>query len=300
MLRFVKVALSFAISIGLIIWLFSGVDMAAVYHHAKEIHFWPLPILILIFYTHYFFRALRWQFLLPGKVPLMPLVDGIFIGNLGTFLLPLRAGEIIRPGILSMKRLVTFPTAFVSVIAERLFDLSFVLLTFFILRPTFAKAAPWVANGALILASIGITLFFGLVAVIFLPGKFGRVVSLVVGVSKAISLPQLGNIVEKIFHDVLEGTKVLRHPRNLLLVTFLTAVVWGLNYLFLQVSLFLFTSPLLTPHPALFGTACAVIIALAVAAPSAPGFLGVYQSACLASFTLFSLPKAESLAFGMI
>ena len=43
-----------------------------------------------------------------------------------------------------------------------------------------------------------------------------------------------------------------------------------------------------------------VIIALAVAAPSAPGFIGVFQIACVAAFLLLGLSKELATSYSII
>ena len=43
-----------------------------------------------------------------------------------------------------------------------------------------------------------------------------------------------------------------------------------------------------------------VMTALAVAAPSAPGFIGVYQAGCVAALALFGISKEIGIAFSLV
>jgi uncharacterized membrane protein YbhN (UPF0104 family) len=43
-----------------------------------------------------------------------------------------------------------------------------------------------------------------------------------------------------------------------------------------------------------------VFVALAVAAPSVPGFLGVFQLGCVAAFKLFSYPAAAAQVYSIV
>ena len=50
----------------------------------------------------------------------------------------------------------------------------------------------------------------------------------------------------------------------------------------------------------IMGTTIAVLVALAVAAPSAPGFIGVYQTGCIAGFAIFGLNKELAIAYSLV
>jgi uncharacterized membrane protein YbhN (UPF0104 family) len=43
-----------------------------------------------------------------------------------------------------------------------------------------------------------------------------------------------------------------------------------------------------------------VFVALAIALPSAPGFVGVFQVGCVAAFNLFSYPISDAQVFSII
>jgi glycosyltransferase 2 family protein len=49
-----------------------------------------------------------------------------------------------------------------------------------------------------------------------------------------------------------------------------------------------------------FGVSCTVFLALAVAAPSAPGFAGVYELGCIAAFRLFGLDAAIATSYAIV
>ncbi|MCB0329486.1 MAG: flippase-like domain-containing protein, partial [Bdellovibrionales bacterium] len=86
------------------------------------------------------------------------------------------------------------------------------------------------------------------------------------------------------------------NPKRLFMVLFLTTLVWVTNFVLYWVLLYLLN----IEASLLLGTTVAVIIALAVAAPSAPGFVGVFQTACLASFALFTLPEEQAFVYSVI
>jgi uncharacterized membrane protein YbhN (UPF0104 family) len=46
--------------------------------------------------------------------------------------------------------------------------------------------------------------------------------------------------------------------------------------------------------------AVSVIIALAVAAPSAPGFIGIYQVGCIGALRLYEVSNDQAVAFALV
>jgi hypothetical protein len=74
--------------------------------------------------------------------------------------------------------------------------------------------------------------------------------------------------------------------RGGLVVTYL--LYWSFFFLFnLHVSIWV-------------ATTVTVFVALAVAAPSAPGFIGVYQAGCASGFLLFGLNQETALAYAIL
>ncbi len=252
-----------------------------------------VPVLIL-FILHNVFRALRWRFLLSrgSEIRLINLFDALMLGNLSTFILPLRAGEFVRPYVLSLKSPVPFATGFVSVVIERFFDLAAVLLSFGVLVVSIPDIPSEVYQGAgaLTVLAVGILLVMGI-------GSFAPRIVTVPGEWVIGYLPsKIAAPLNKFMHDFLEGTRVLKNFSTLLKVVILTALVWGSNYVIFYLYVALVNVP---PTPEL-AVAVAVVLALAVAAPSMPGFIGVYQVGCIWGFALFSHSKEVAITFSIV
>ena len=77
-------------------------------------------------------RALRWQYLLAplGPTRFSTAFRATVIGFAATFLLPARAGEVIRPYLLARREELSATAAFATIILERLLDLLTVALLF--------------------------------------------------------------------------------------------------------------------------------------------------------------------------
>lgn len=283
------------VSCVLIAWIALSVNWKEVTRELQRVNL--LVLLGILFFTifHYVLRAWRWRYLLPrgNQISLRELFDSLMVGNFASFVLPLRAGEFIRPFLLTrFNRETSFSTALVSVVVERFFDLSIVLATFAIVLGVVPGIPAWVNHGAAVLSLLAAVILLIMVVGTFAPQAVMKPVKLVTGLlPKSVCGP-----IEKFTADFLHGAGVLRRGGRLLAVMSLSLVVWATGYFSFQMYFWLFGE-----NPSLWvSLTVGVIIALAVAAPSAPGFIGVYQTACIAAFELFGLSRELAVAYSIV
>ncbi|MEZ4752871.1 MAG: lysylphosphatidylglycerol synthase transmembrane domain-containing protein [Bdellovibrionota bacterium] len=167
-----------AISAILVIWMCRVLDWTAVWESLKNAAYLPLIPALLIIWLHFVLRAFRWKLLLPldANISIRDLFDAIMLGNFANFVLPLRAGEIIRPGMVSRISKVSFSACFVSVVIERFFDLSTVLIFFSILLQFIPSVPAWVHQGAYTLGFLSIVLFVFIIASAFMPELLAKLI----------------------------------------------------------------------------------------------------------------------------
>lgn len=284
----------FVVSAALLGWMFLTIDWSGVGKELERFQWWALVPCVALLFLHFYLRALRWRYLLPGtqQVSLTHLFDSIIIGCLATFLLPLRAGEIIRPFMLTRYSRYSFSTGFVSVVVERFFDLA-VVLGFFALVAWMIPSMPeWVHAGAVVLSTIALGIFVLMSVATLFPGIIRGIAAKVLGF-----LPvKIGAPLGKFLDEFLEGAAVLRHGGRLVATIVLSLLIWGSCFLQFWAYFWLFGEQ----GDLLVAVTVAVIIALAVAAPSAPGFIGVYQVATIAGFQLFGLSEQLAVAYSIV
>lgn len=289
-----KTIIGLVISLVLVVALIFSVDWPNVWLAMEAMRLWPLIPAVILFVIQYIVRALRWRILLPNgdTIKTRPLFDAIMVGSLANFLLPLRAGEFIRPFLLTRYASLTFPSSLVSVIVERFFDLALVLGLFAIVTFITPGVPPEVNFGAAALSGIALGIFAVIILGSFMEERLLQIVDYVCRfIPEKLAAP-----IKKFSKDFLEGAAMLKTPSRVLLVIGYTCLVWmliiALNWVFFM---------LFDISPSLEAViATTVITALAVAAPSAPGFIGVYQWACIASFALFAFPNEKAVAFSII
>lgn len=289
--QFIGLAITAAIAGCLIMSL----EWSKVLEALKEASIAPLIASALIMFVQLWLRSYRWRFFLPevAEPPTVrTLFDALMAGNFATYILPLRAGEFIRPYLLSKQSRYPFPTAFSSIVIERFFDLICVLISFAVLLQFLPELDPALYKGAALLGGLAVAILVGMLLGIFMPHQLLALVKH----SGQVLPGRIGEHLERFTSELLHGLAVLRHRGNLVRVTVLSALVWGSCYMLFWSFLFCFA----VPSTFLVGTTVAVVLALAVALPSAPGFLGVYQAGCIVAFRAFGVSEEVAVAYGIL
>jgi uncharacterized membrane protein YbhN (UPF0104 family) len=115
----------------LLAFFFRGVDWAALGAALRGARLLPLAGLVLVTLLAYAARAWRWgDMLLPlGRVRYPDLFSATMVGFATGLLIP-RAGELVRPWLVSRRYPIPTSAGFATIILERLFDLITVLVLF--------------------------------------------------------------------------------------------------------------------------------------------------------------------------
>ncbi|HUF18689.1 MAG TPA: lysylphosphatidylglycerol synthase transmembrane domain-containing protein [Thermoanaerobaculia bacterium] len=247
-------------------------------------------------------RTLRWRTILnPADPP--PFYSTFFANAVGYMLstiLPVRAGDIARPALLSRRTNIKFSTAFGTVVTERVFDL-FAILTLFV---TFVLTAgsrftsdPLTARKFLIIQSGAVTaglllLFMGsMVASIFIFGD---------GLRKMHE--RLGRLIPRRFREgwmrffdsFVGSLDLARRGHALPKVILLTAGIWLCLASQFYFSLLALRHPL--PFSAGFFLTSVTILGLMI---PTPGGVGGFHKACqvvLTNFYHFNVSASVAVA----
>ncbi len=262
-----------------------GVNWADVGTALKRVHSpWLLLFVPLIAGVEYVIRTERWRLLLAEprerRGALFPIVAGAFFMNT---VLPFRAGEAAR--IFWTHRLMGRPLAgtVAALAVDRLMDslaLVILFLTALAARPGIVisrGATPGVLMGAI----VGVA-FFVLLA---------RHSEKMGGRIESLPLPRF---LRRLLTAFIDGAAPLRSFGTLGATLFLSALLWCLLAgTFLGVGRF-FGLPLTWAEASLLLAG----IALGVALPSTPGFIGTYEAAGVGTLSLLGYDK--SLAFPFV
>jgi len=245
-----------------------------------------------------FIRAWRWQLIMRngGFVRYWTVFHTMNLGYLLNNVLPLRAGEVLRAVIVGRRENRSVTSTITSVVVERLFDLSGLVMVFgltmiFYPFPTWLKAA----GGVLTVLTLGM-----LLAGYILSRSTDRLERF-----KAEKFSDPTTVPAKIAHRVIlliEGFGVLKSPLMLFHTIWTTA---ALNGIYVAVMKLVFDAFQLngTTYPALDGgtwvpaMVLTVITSLGFAIPSAPGGVGTYHAAVLLGLSWFGVDQGLAVIF---
>lgn len=180
----------------------------------------------------YLVRAERWQYLLEplGKTRFWVAFRTTVIGFAASFVLPARAGEVLRPYLLAKQENLPATAAFATIILERILDLVAVLLllgVFFVFfAGNAAAAAPRlyqaVALGGLIMVPVGVGI---LIAMFVMAGHPERLHRLVLRVERILPA-RMAHAVAAFARTFAQGLAVVRRPSRLALALVWSLVLW--------------------------------------------------------------------------
>ena len=291
--------ISLAVSGAIIGYLFWQLDWQIFFAQLKRVQpIYLLGILVLEILCFYL-RAIRWRYLLPTGLPVRTssLFDALMIGFLGTFLLPLRAGEFIRPWVLSRTDNLPFSTCFASVVTERAFDV-LALLALLGLSLSHIDVVPhWVSIGAQALAMVALAVTVLMLVSYLKPNLILGLGNKIISILLEKRSPELCEKLSRMLSEFITGLRAISSLYELLMVLVLSFVVWLEISMMYQVGMWAFGET-----PSLWvGIVINIMICLAVAAPSAPGFIGTFQAGCVAALTgIYGYSQEFSVAFSIV
>jgi uncharacterized protein (TIRG00374 family) len=279
-----------AISVIFLLAAFSGLNPAAVLDSIRSADL-PLIVIAAAWYlVSIVIIAARWGFLLRAikPVPLMNLVQLVFIGYMGNNVYPLRAGEILRIVLLQRNNSVPMARATTVIIIERVFD-GLVMLTLIIVSLGFVNIASPEINAMLTVATplflIALVAFFVLAARPNLLRKLAEVLTRI--------LPaKLRDITLHLTEEVIAGLEAFRTPVDLIgaiITSFASWMLGAISYMIVA-SAFGFEIN--------YGTALLLVgvINLAGLIPASPGQLGVFEFLTRLVLVAVGIGVSESVA----
>jgi len=238
-------------------------------------------------------RAIRWGYLLENtkKIRFQSLFGIMMIGFMVNNILPARIGEFTRAWMIGKKEGISRSLSFGTIVLERVFDgfgLLFIL-GFCILLSPFPR---WVKGFGLI------GLFIFCLALAFL---------VILRVKRDFFLKKTGKLGD-IFHkgasrrifyimdrfiEGLASLENLKHTGLIVFYSIISQIILAISFHILFLS-FGFSLPFYTAY------FIASIVGLSTMIPSAPGYIGVFQSFCVGGLILFGIPKDIALSYSLV
>ncbi len=297
-----------------------GVPLAELGAYLRAVnYFWIAPTVALVM-AGFMLRVLRWRLILEGaaEIGFRQAYHPLMIGFMINCLLPGRLGEIARPVLLKQRCRVPVATGLATVVAERVFDIVFLLALSMAVYPTIARhTAEGVMFGGMRLdhatlrtvvwsmARIGLGLLaaLGLLALHPVREAARRIVR---------SLPRwplfgrprwrpatekASRLALAMIDNFAAGLNLVRNPRRLAVCALLTAAVWSLAVVSY------YTMARGCPGVDLGWielTTTMVVVCIFIALPSAPGFWGLWEAGGVFALAMFGVAAKDAAGFTLV
>jgi len=252
----------------------------------------PLALAMVAIALSIAVRALRWN--LVTGVPLR--AYGAFwsatvIGLTFNQIYPLRAGEVARIFMLNQMAAVPLGRAATSALIDRLADV--LLLGVSALLVAGAHTGLPYAEGV---AAATLALACAAIAMIILFGKGDRLWRGWFGKWAARVPERFRGHLQTLYAGAVETSALMASPLQLLRIVAITTAAFALDgaAAFFTLEAFGWQLPLMASLTVI------VFLALGTSLPSAPGFAGVYQVACVLALALFGIGGSSAVAFSIV
>jgi uncharacterized protein (TIRG00374 family) len=292
----------FLLAIGLLAFVFRGVNLREVWARTREADGRLLVLGVAVTLMTYTLRAFRWQFLLApiGRTRFVNALETTMIGFAASFLLPARAGEVLRPYLLARREHLPATAAFATIILERLLDMVTVLLLFgvFVLAvdPASLSGDPAlyarVKTGGLVAAGASLA---GLVVFFFLAGHPEKLGSWALRIERVLP-PRLARAVAGLVESFAQGLAIMRRPAQLVGSLLLSLPLW------LSIALGIWvTSRAFHMTFGYIGSFLVMTLLVVGVAMPTPGQVGGFHAAYkIAVTTFFGAPEATAVGAAIV
>lgn len=231
MAKNIKSLLILILGVGLAYWFARGIDWVTVGAYWKQANIWLLLLGAVFINLTMLVRAWRWvTFLQPiTRANLWDALAATVIG-FGCIFVVGRAGDIVRPLLLSMRTRIKASATIATILIERIYDMSAVAILFavnlLILEMPGGKQDDLQKMRSIgVLMLVGLIFGFGILVLLRLRAQW------LIGVIEKLFqwLPKrLLEFVVGLLSHLADGLSVLMNARELLKTVTQTTVVWGL------------------------------------------------------------------------
>lgn len=285
----IRTVIVLALSVAMLAWFLRGANLSEVWTEIQNGQVGLLVLAVAVTGMTYFFRALRWQYLLRplGTPPFSAVFKTTVIGFAVSTLLPARAGEVVRPYLLARRAGFSATSGFATIILERVLDLATVLLLFgfYLAFYTPAVSAEHSATFAALKSGgllAGIASLAGLLFMMVVAGHPEKLATWALRVERVLPA-RIAATVAHLVRTFLEGLAVVRQPGRLAVAGLLSLPLW----LSIALGIWLVSRAfhIDMPYAGAFLMMAVLVVGVAVPTPGAVGgFHKAYQIGAVAFF----------------
>jgi len=284
-IRFVVGIVISLVAIAVLIVLIDEKQVAAALSQINILVIFPLALLLVIALLG---RAYAWRTILKERITLTQSFLIINAGYLVNTILPFRAGEIARVFLL-LPAGFGFWSAIPTIVTERIFDLGFALILFFIGLPFALDFSQDIQSLYLLAAGVG-----GGITVLILLVKHRTKVFQWLERRTILGEGTRSRLI-KFFDTILSSLETLSDPiqfgKTMIGMTF----SWGISLLFQYLLLKAFV-----PEAEFIMAVFAIgAVAIGISIPSSPGNIGLYEASITLALSAFGIDQSIAFSYAL-
>jgi hypothetical protein len=291
MRRLLQQLIGVAISVVFLTISLRGLHLADVGRVLQNANYWWIIPGVLIYFVGLWARTWRWHYTLRHfkAIPLQRLFPLVCIGYFGNNVYPFRAGEVIRSYVLKRKEDIPITSSLATVFIERIFD-GLVMLLFVFLALPFAPLPTFYRNSVVVLtvAFLAATAIFVWTAI-----QPARVERLYRWLARFLLPRRIQPLVDSLYLRFMQGLQSLSSSGDVLMIFVTSVVIWLIEtgkYWFVM-------------HAFPFSVGFLVLmlmnglVNLATTLPSAPGYVGTFDTPGIETLVSFGVDRALATSY---
>ena len=296
-----RTALVSLLTAGLLVWFLRHANLADVWQQVQRARMDLLGLAFVIVLSTYWARAVRWRYLLSpiGPTRFRTVFRATVIGFAALGLLPARAGDVLRPYLVSRQEGLSLSATFATIVIERVLDLIAVLS---LLAVYLAVAADVSSMSAALLRSVVVSASMAgllavlLAAVLWLIAAHPERIGGLVQTADRVLPHAVAKRLAKMAQSFSGGLAVARRPRELWAAVVWSFGIWILHAAEVWVATLAFGMSL--PFAGSFLLQALLVIGVAV---PTPGGVGSYHEAYrFGMTTFFGASNANAIAAAIV
>lgn len=274
----------------LLVLAFRGVDWVKLLSTLAQGRLDYLALAFLFLSFSFFLRGQRWRVLLSAEqtVPRITMFWATSVGYLGNSFLPARAGEILRSVMVGRVSSIRKSYALATALTERILDVPVVIVMSLIALMMLQDMPAWLMQAVQAMSVLAIVGIAGLFIAPRMVHIFTRLLNW---------MPFLPHTLRERLIEVMEqfllGMRAFQHPERGLSFLLFTIVIWSGDVVIANTIALALNLTLGMPQAMLLLAA----LGLSSAAPSTPGYVGIYQFVAVTVLTPFGFLQSEALAY---
>ena len=213
------------------------------------------------------------------------LLIGLFVNNV----LPARIGELARGYVLSRKTGFSFTYAFSTVLVDRFFDLTGLLLLTFLFFPR-QELPPRISQGLYMILGLLMVCIIGIL-ILSREGVANHLSSRLIKVEKSFLTRFARTIL-----DIQENLKRITSPLLIIGCMAISFCTWFC----MSLALYMVILALGISVPFRYIPFVCALLNMGLTIPSSPGYVGVYQFLLVYLLSIFGVPKHEAFAASVL